>query len=282
MARGPAYPYIHLAAAVDYTRKLYDYAKRSPANLSALIRDKWDMSPTSSSSVKIVAALRYFGLADLVAAGDSEALKISDRAYRILIDSPESEERKRAMRAACLAPKAYKMCWDTWGADMPPSMRSTLIFDHGFIENTVDGFLGNYKKSVHFAGLLDAVSEDKRQSDTPDDVEPEVMDSNPLHSAGTAVVPQSASSTALLRAAPTPSVAPGPQLPRPAMPQKRDGMRQEVFALAEGDVVIQWPERISAESLQDFNDWLVILKRKIARAVQQQEPQPPSADQGDQ
>lgn len=44
-------------------------------------------------------------------------------------------------------------------------------------------------------------------------------------------------------------------------------MRQEVFALAEGDITIQWPERISADSLQDFNDWLVILKRKITRSV---------------
>ena len=44
-------------------------------------------------------------------------------------------------------------------------------------------------------------------------------------------------------------------------------MRQEVFALTEGDVTIQWPEVLSADSFQDFDDWLAILKRKIKRSV---------------
>ena len=44
-------------------------------------------------------------------------------------------------------------------------------------------------------------------------------------------------------------------------------MRQEVFALTEGDVTIQWPEVLSPDSYQDFDDWLAILKRKIKRSV---------------
>lgn len=44
-------------------------------------------------------------------------------------------------------------------------------------------------------------------------------------------------------------------------------MRQEAFSLAEGDATIQWPERISQENLGDFNNWLIIFKRKIGRSV---------------
>ncbi len=44
-------------------------------------------------------------------------------------------------------------------------------------------------------------------------------------------------------------------------------MRQEVFTLAEGDVTIQWPESISEESFEDFNDWIAILLRKLKRNV---------------
>lgn len=279
MARGPAYPYINLASAVDYVRKLYDYAKRSPANLPALIRDKWEMSPTSSSSVKIVAALRYFGLADIGTSGETETLKISDRAFRILIDSPESDERKKALRAACLAPKAYKLCWDVWGVDMPPSMRSTLIFEHGFIENTVDGFLANYKKSVQFAGLLDQTSGEKRVADAPDEDGSVELDGDPLESTDATATPQHAHTSAMQHIITAPSLPAVQRTGQTGMPAKGEGMRQEVFALAEGDVVIQWPARLSAESLEDFNDWLVILKRKVARAVQQHSSVTLPADQ---
>jgi hypothetical protein len=33
-------------------------------------------------------------------------------------------------------------------------------------------------------------------------------------------------------------------------------MKQEVFTLAEGDVVLQWPSELSMESYTDFKDWL--------------------------
>jgi hypothetical protein len=45
------------------------------------------------------------------------------------------------------------------------------------------------------------------------------------------------------------------------------GMKQEVFAMNEGDVVITWPESISAESFEDFSDWMKILLRKVQRNV---------------
>ena len=32
--------------------------------------------------------------------------------------------------------------------------------------------------------------------------------------------------------------------------------------------VVQWPSSLSPESLQDIEDWLDILKRKIGRSVQ--------------
>jgi hypothetical protein len=254
MARGPAYPYMNLESAVDLSRQLYEYAKRTPATLNAVLKDKWGYSPTSSTAVKTVAALRYYGLVDLILASDkSESIKITDRAYRILVDSPNSPERSQAIRDACLAPKAYKMCWDQFGPDMPDSMRSTLIFQHGFNESTVDGFLTNYKKSVQFAGLMDTSGEKKQESDPPSEMG--INKPDPLQSI------------------PPPSHPPAAHPPAPmhagkvVLPPKGVNMRQEVFALAEGDVTIQWPERLSADSLEDFTDWLRILERKIKRNV---------------
>lgn len=264
MARGPAYPYISLPNAVNYARKVYEFAKRSPALTNAVAKDKWGFSPTSSSSIKVLAALRYFGLVVLAGQGETETVKISERAYRILIDSESSPERQRALQEACLSPRAYKLCWDTWGADMPEAMRSNLIFEHGFIDSTVDAFLKNYRASLQFAGLLDGSAKEAG------------VDDEDAAENGAAAVARVESAEG--DAPPVTQVAlpkkhisvPVSIMPVPAPPSKGVGMRQEVFALTEGDVVIQWPEKLSPDSWQDFEDWLKILQRKIKRSVDAQ------------
>jgi len=46
-------------------------------------------------------------------------------------------------------------------------------------------------------------------------------------------------------------------------------MKEDVFSLQEGDVTLQWPEALSAESYQDLEDWTKLLLRKIKRSVQE-------------
>ena len=45
------------------------------------------------------------------------------------------------------------------------------------------------------------------------------------------------------------------------------GTKEDVFTLAEGDVVLQWPSQISKESVQDFEDWIGLIVRKVKRAA---------------
>lgn len=262
MARGPAYPFISLDSAVSMAQKIYDYAKKSQVSSNAVLKEKLGYSPTSSSAVKVVAALKYYGLIDVTGNGEKEALRISDRAYRILLDSSESQDRKKALRDACLAPKAHKLCWDLWGAELPQSMRASLLFEHGFIDTTVDGFLKNYKASLQFAGLLD---EKNGLENTLEEESEQVSEESgaPLQSQDGAI-PLGASQPATRAQLSTPNQRPI-GLERP-ISSKESGMRQEIFTVAEGDVVIHWPERLSAESLEDFKDWLRILERKITRS----------------
>lgn len=43
-------------------------------------------------------------------------------------------------------------------------------------------------------------------------------------------------------------------------------MREDVFCVAEGKVTFQWPMPMSADSIQDVQDWLELVKRKVGRA----------------
>ena len=45
------------------------------------------------------------------------------------------------------------------------------------------------------------------------------------------------------------------------------GNRRDIFSLDEGDVVLQWPEKMSAESFEDFQSWVELQLRKIKRTI---------------
>ena len=44
-------------------------------------------------------------------------------------------------------------------------------------------------------------------------------------------------------------------------------MKEDVFSLTEGDVVLQWPELLSQESFEDLKAWADIVLRKIEREI---------------
>ncbi len=244
MARGPAYPYMDLESAVDLAKKTYDFTKRSFAPLEAVIKEAWGYSPTSSSGIKTTAAMKYYGLIEM---NDSGSVRLTDRGYRIVVDDPTSDEWLSEVRNAAISPRWYRFCWEKWGAEMPPSMKRTLLFEQGFVETTVDGFLKDYKKTVEFAKLTEMLNDEPERAEEPLFSEGK---------AGTNGDKLSVESQQGARTIKKPSGA---------------NMRQEVFSLPEGTVAIEWPGDLSKESFEDLSDWLDILKRKISRAAKQRE-----------
>jgi len=48
-------------------------------------------------------------------------------------------------------------------------------------------------------------------------------------------------------------------------------MRQDVFSLAEGEAVINWPTPLCEDSIKDLEEWLELVKRKIKRSASDSE-----------
>lgn len=49
------------------------------------------------------------------------------------------------------------------------------------------------------------------------------------------------------------------------------GHKQDNFSVDEGIIVLQWPQQMSANSFQDFEDWMEIQMRKIKRTIAKNE-----------
>lgn len=58
------------------------------------------------------------------------------------------------------------------------------------------------------------------------------------------------------------SPAPGNEIP-PVKPLA--GMAREVFSLGDGEAVLQWPTSIDAAELEDLEEWLALVVKKLKR-----------------
>lgn len=177
--RSPNYPFISLSKAVERARALYQAEARHTVRFEVAAKH-WGYAAKSSGAKQTVGALRYFGLISLeTTQGAARAIKLTDRALRILLDTRDGERRK-ALQEAALSPKLYAELWAAWGKT-PPSddtAISHLTFELAFNPIAAPAALAAYKETMVFAGLTDSamVPDEAADKIAADEQEPADMD----------------------------------------------------------------------------------------------------------
>lgn len=148
--RSPQFPYVGLDQSIEFAHLLYSKAKRSLIRLedAAII---WNYSPSSSSVLRVVAALTTFGLAEDISENGERRVRITDLAVKILEDdrdgAKESAKREAAAKAAIIVE-----VFASWGNERPDDAIaiSALKFDFGFGDTAAKRFLKVYDNTVPF------------------------------------------------------------------------------------------------------------------------------------
>lgn len=304
--RSPAYPYVNLEDALERAKQFYGHEGRNAANIS-VVGKHWGYTEGSSSTAQTVAALISYGLMQDEGTGDKRAVRLTNSALRILLDTrPDSSERAELIKQAALSPKIHRQLWDKWESlPSDASLRHILLFDWEtpFNENTVDYFIKEFRETIAFAKLSKA---DKAGGKEASEVESKKDESTSVKvgdyvqwvSQGSerfhelkrvvrlsddgqfAFVEGEATGLPMweLEVGEAPAKPPlSSQLkfaPSQLQPPAPLGgvMRNEVFSLdGGGEVVITWPSPLPAAVVQDIKDWLKIVERKIARSVDKPE-----------
>lgn len=242
--RSPNYPAISLKEGIKRAKEFWDKEKRNaaPVRVAASI---WGYQPKSSGGLTTIAAMISYGLMQDEGAKESRRIKLTETAQRIILETRESpSERDILIREAALKPRIYSQVLASFPDSQPSddTLRHYLIFDLKFNDEAVSSFIRDFRETVEYAKLYDSVniSEDEGDKTEVDGDRNKLL--NPI---------------SRLVEAPN----------RPKKPEVKPGMKQEVFTLSEGDVVLQWPDRLSLESLEDFEDWWKIMLRKVKRAA---------------
>ncbi len=262
--RSPAYPTIDLQTALEKIRTMHDFTHRTPVLVSTMLPHWGYESGKSANGMKVVAALKSYGLISDSGKKDTRKIQLTDNAYRI-VHLPESNpERQELTKKFALSPEIYRYMWQTYGPlDAMPqdeAIKSDLVLEKKFNESAVTGFLNDYKDTIRFAkiGAADTVDPTDTCSDGNSGVDDETGEQEKRLALGEIVEAKK-----------------GEKPPNPAtiganstkLPPVGETMRQETFTLDTGEVTIQWPSEMTKESFEDFQDWLKILERKIGRAV---------------
>lgn len=249
--RSPNYPVVDLATAVELTGKIYKQAQQHPMPAAAVVKTVWGLKPESAYGRQCLGALRQYGLIQARGEGERREVRITSDAAKILENHPE---KPSILSAMAIAPKVNGSIWEKFGpfscTTMPPdeTLKHFLLFDYEpkFNSSSLEGFLKTFRSTIEYSqiGLLGNLSDNKPISEIQDVEEV----SNEEREISTRVQP------------------------------KRPGMRQEVFTLDEGDITLQWPERLSLDSYQDFESWLQLVLRKAKRAIVDDAPNADSED----
>lgn len=292
--RSPAYPFIDLETAIKRAKSFYDAEKRNPASLKVAV-GHWNYEEKSSSGWQTAAALISFGLMKDEGTGAKRKLQLTPNAIKILLDErPDSPERAQIIKQMALTPKIHLELWKRWGGNLPSEqqVRYTLTaeWEPPFNEKAVDAFIREYKDTIAFAKLTES---DKVGSEDGDRTGadggayvPKIGDyiqweSNGilqfkepkrvtgLSDDGKFVFVEGSSTGAPIGEVTRESAPPESLRPQDSriQPASNKNMQEDVFSLAEGRVVIQWPSPLSADSVQDLKDWLKLLERKITRST---------------
>jgi hypothetical protein len=100
---------------------------------------------------RVLAALRAYGLVQRQSGGN---YNISDKAWRILVVLPnDSPERDQLMREAAMSPSLFKEIVALYPDELPSdaTLRSYLLLNKGFNENSIGRFLEVFKAALAIA-----------------------------------------------------------------------------------------------------------------------------------
>ena len=290
--RSPNYPVVSLKAALVYLEKLHSYSNGSHAvPMLAVFEEAWDMKRTSAYGKQVVATLKAFGLVADEGTGDSRKVKVTDSGAKI---RGGHSERPALLWAAALSPKIHFELWNEFAreGELPPasSMRQYLLFDRDgnrFNESSVDDFIAEFQETVEFAnpGKLSGIERDTSNNETGPDgsgnseikvgsfvqwrsKDGELRFEKPYSI--TRIDDKDGEKFAFFEAkgghAPMSELVLAENVDEkeialitPVKPAKQhtEGRALDRTTLDEGAVELEWPDNLSADSVEEFQDWMI-------------------------
>ena len=235
--RSPNFPSISLSEALKKVEILHTADGITAVSTKVVLQHLGYGERLSGAAGRIIAALRQYGL---IQSTSGDKYQVSDDAYNILTLSEESPIRKKAIDDCARRPAMFREVLAEYPERSPShsALKDFLIAEKRFNAASVDTFIRAMKGTFDLAKLYD-----------PEVADEEVQDKG--GSGGDGVPPGTGDGV--------------PQNPDSSVKPLPAGTLREVSSLPEGEAVLQWPANLSPEGVQDLDDWLTLVIKKLKR-----------------
>lgn len=289
--RSPNYPAVSLRDAIDRLKKFVSTDGKAGAK-SDMAAKHIGFAAAHGWAYSVLSALKKYGLVE-----EKDGRVVPTPRGLEIVSLPEKDERRlAAIRQAAVLPPIYAELIEQYRVSGLPSdetLEGELKAYRGFNPNTVKDFLNGFKETLEFAGLTDISvlgSDSKAEAEVPkvkigDFVQWEsqgmLQFREPKRVKGFSddgkfvFVDGSPTGMPIAEVSVEEAIPPGnPPKPHANVFQREARnsgasatMKQDVFSLTEGEVVLSWPTPLSGDSIADLKDWLKIVERKISRSL---------------
>lgn len=150
--RSPKYPLITISDAIDKARVIYNHDKKAGTPAQVIFNHLGHKKKTGPAG-RTLSALQQYGLLDRQGIN----YHITDAAWKIFVLPEDSEERAELIRTAALKPSLFRELVALYRDGLPSdaTLKSYLILNKGFNENTVGHFIKVFKAALAIAKQFD-------------------------------------------------------------------------------------------------------------------------------
>lgn len=156
--RSPNFPAEPLEKCIEISKKIFDKYKKSPV-AQIVVAKGLGFSPTSGGALQLFAALSSYGLIDASGSGQARTVKLSDDAYKIIMDTRAySPDRDGLIMTAALRPAIFSKIREENPDGLPAedALAHDLKLKYGFNPNSVHGFINILTKTFEFAKVYES------------------------------------------------------------------------------------------------------------------------------
>jgi hypothetical protein len=147
--RSPRYPFVDVGKAIDRARGLWTTAGTNDVSLAAAWKS-WGYGANSSGGIQTEAALKQFGLVEVMGRGKERRLKLSPLAIQIMESAPNTAQNARSIEKAALLPTIHRHLWERWRADLPEGEAQNYLIERGFQRKGAEALVAEYKRTMSF------------------------------------------------------------------------------------------------------------------------------------
>lgn len=290
-SRSPEYPAIGLRDAIERVRRVYESGIYQNPVSKEVFAQQMGYKSLSGASLPVLSALSKYGLIE----GRGNDTRVSPLAVEIIAHDPGTPQRATAIRSAASLPELFDDLDKRYpGGKTPDSAIRSYLLTRGFIPPAADAAIRSYRETK---SLVEAESATHNLETSIESEPPNVGDFIQVEIGGAFQLPKPARVRAirehegrrwvfiegsetgipveqavLHRRVLPPDEVGAPTPPRlsedPPAHDAAAGVRREVFALDEGDLVISYPEELSLASYEDLQTYLELFLRKAKRRAE--------------